>query len=1410
MDTEPSIEGPGPERQTVHVHHHRGRAIVKYTAIGLTAILVLFAALVIWINTDSGRRFVVRQINNLEMASGLDIGVGRIEGSLFGEVVIHERTLGDSNGVFFRAPRAELDLRPLAYLRANHIDIRYLVIPEARLHRLPELEPGDPDAPLLPDLDIDIGRLEIGRLAIDPAVTGQRHLVSLDGRVHIADGRAQVEARAGTIAAPGLAGGDRLALRLDAVPEDDRFDLNLRLDAPGDGFVAGLAGIDQRLNLAVGGEGSWSQWQGRAQARLGGEGLADLRIRARDGRFEVQGPLNPGLIMEGPVQRLAAPHVQLNLIATLAERRADIRLRANSQALAVAAEGLIDLGNNRFGNFRVGTRLLQPGAIAPDLSGRDVRLNLVLDGAFSTPFVGYDLSAATLDMGGTIIENLRATGRATVQSDRILVPISARASRILGLDESIGGLLTNVAINGDLAVNLPHILSDNLRIRSDRVNATAVMAIDLERGNYRFGLQGRIDNYQVEGIGLFDLETNLDVVTEADGFGIRGRFVARSRRIDNQAAAEFLGGPTVVSSNVAMGADGVIRLDTIRLNAPQMRITSGSGTYFPDGRLDFRLAGVSNAYGPLDVRITGTAATPNIQLRAERPGFGIGLRGVEAMVRATGRGWAIQATGQSQYGPFSADVVILTGTGPLTIEINRLTFAGIDFSGRVVQTPAGPFVGTLSMSGQGLNGTVRLSSEGGYQRADVAATANGATIPGDTPILVQRGVVRATAILYPDAPSIVGDVQVAGLRSGDLRVEQARARVNYRGGRGQAQILAEGRSGVPFRVAANALLSPNHIRVAAQGNVNNLPFRLAQPGDIRSANGGWQLAPATIVFPQGNIRLAGRFGNGLVVQSRLDNMDVAIVNAFAPGLGLGGAATGSLDFALPAGAAFPRAEARLNIANFTRTGIAVRSEAVNLAIAGSLVPEGGVAGIVIRRGGAVIGRAQARLQPLGPGAGPWMTRLMAAPLAGGVRYNGPADVLWSLAAVAGHQFRGPIGLAADFSGRVQDPQFSGVVRSNALVYENEEFGTRITNLALNGRFTGSRFEITQLAGRAGEGTVTGSGSVDLSAAAGFPIDIRLNFDNAQLARGDDLGARATGQLAITNGPGRDPLIAGELLVPEARYLVVRQGAAEVAQLQGVRRRGEPVRAPSAAQAETQGVPSIWRLDLRVRAPNRMFVSGMGLESEWSMDLRVNGTSRTPRITGSLDLIRGTFSFSGRRFNLENGDIDFTGSRPPNPTVNIRAVSDIDGVQVAINVSGQADNPQIAFSSTPGLPQDEIVSRILFGNSVGEISAIQAVQLAASLNSLRGGGGGLNPLGALRSAGGIDRLRILGADDTTGRGTAVAAGMYLSNDIYIEIVTDARGFTATQLEIALSRVLSVLSQFGSTGGTNVNVRYSRDY
>jgi translocation and assembly module TamB len=1401
-----------PAARVVPAGRRRAEAVAKWTGIGLLSILLLAGLFLLWLNSGMGRAFVVRQINKLEMASGLQIHVGRIDGSLFSDLTLHDLRLSDPKGRFFTASEAKMGWRPLAYF-GNHIDIRSLEIPRARLYRLPKLRPGNPNQPLLPNIDIDIGRLKVDRIAVDPAVTGYRHLLTLDGSAKIASGRAQVTLAVGAIAGPGLPGGDRITLKLDAVPEQNKLDMGLQVRAPGIGFVASLTGLTQPLNASVNGKGSWANWNGRAVATLGGKAFADLSIGARSGTFTFTGPLQPALMMaDGPVRRLLEPSVQLNLVTTLSNRRADTRLRLSSASVAVGAEGLIDLGRSEFGNLKVAARLSRPGSVLPNLSGRDVQLAMVLNGAFRTPVVAYDLRAAQLGFNGTVVEGLQARGRARVNTDRITIPVSAHARRITGLSPSFGSLLTNVGLDGTINLSGTRLLSDNLRVRSDRLNATVVLVADLAHGTYQAGIQGRVNNYLLEGVGLLDISTDMHVVTARKGFGIRGKVAVKTRRIDNASARGVLEGNATATANVVMDPNGIVHIADLRLSSPGLRITSGGGTYgLSSGAIDFRGTGVSRSYGALAVIVTGTVGKPDIQLRAANPGFGVGLRNVSATIRATAAGYAIHATGDSSYGPFAADLTILSGRGPTTFDISRLTFAGMTFAGRIVQTRAGPFVGTLTMTGSGLNGTVRLAAAGRYQRADIDATANGAQIPGASPILIQRGLIQATIILYPNAPQITGDVQLAGVRSSSFFIAQARARANYQGGRGTAQLFAEGTSGVPFRIGLNAALTPDLIRAAVQGNVNNIPFHLTQPAEIHRVAGTWVLTPTQIVLPQGNVLLAGRYGaGGYELQSRMEGLDISILNAFSPGLGLGGKATGSLDFAEPAGAAFPRAEARLNIAGFTRTGVATRSPLVDLSLLGTLQPGGGSLDAVIRRGGALIGRAQARLQPAGGGS--WMSRLMAGGLTGGIRYNGPAEVLSSLAGLATEQISGPIGVAADFSGRLDTPQLTGIIRAANLTFVDETYGTRITNLAIQGRFTSSTLQIDQLSGHAGRGTVTGQGSVGFASAAGYPIDLRFHMQDAQLARSDAIGATVTGDLAVTNNRASGALISGDLTMPNVRYEIIRQGAAEVVDLAGVRRKGEPLPDPAKQrEAQADQVPSIWKLDLRLHADNQVFISGMGLESEWSANLRIRGTTRTPQLIGRAELVRGTYSFSGQRFDVTRGVINFTGAQPPDPTLDIQASADISDVTVNINVTGTATKPQIAFTSDPSLPQDEVMARILFGGSVSELSAMQVVQIASSLNALRGGGGGLNPLGKLRSATGLSRLRVLGADQSTGRGTALAAGFYLSNKIYIEVITDARGYTATQIELALSKALSLLSQVSSQGGTNnVNLRYRKRY
>ena len=91
-----------------------------------------------------------------------------------------------------------------------------------------------------------------------------------------------------------------------------------------------------------------------------------------------------------------------------------------------------------------------------------------------------------------------------------------------------------------------------------------------------------------------------------------------------------------------------------------------------------------------------------------------------------------------------------------------------------------------------------------------------------------------------------------------------------------------------------------------------------------------------------------------------------------------------------------------------------------------------------------------------------------------------------------------------------------------------------------------------------------------------------------------------------------------------------------------------------------------------------------------------------------------------------------------------------------------------------------------------------------------GGSGLDPINRLRSAIGLDRLRIVGADPALNRGTGVAVGKNIGRKFYVELITDGRGYSATEAEFRVTSWLSLLASVSTIGRESVVAEISRDY
>jgi len=530
-------------------------------------------------------------------------------------------------------------------------------------------------------------------------------------------------------------------------------------------------------------------------------------------------------------------------------------------------------------------------------------------------------------------------------------------------------------------------------------------------------------------------------------------------------------------------------------------------------------------------------------------------------------------------------------------------------------------------------------------------------------------------------------------------------------------------------------------------------------------------------------------------------MPLQLLDMGWPNLGMSGSATGRLDYRWRGDNDAPSGRADLRVRGLSRAGLVLSSKPIDVGLAAVL--SGGKAAMraVAVSDGKTIGRAQARFAPLGPG--PIVAALSNAPMMLQLRYAGPADTLWRLSGVEVFDLSGPVAIGADISGRLVDPVIRGSLKAQNARIESAVTGMVVTGLNASGRFGGSRLVLDSIAGRTPSGgSISGTGSVNFS--GGSPaFDLDFNVQKAQLLDRDDLAATVTGPISIRSG-GRGGRISGQLKLDRGRFTLGKASAASaVPQLQ--------VRHVGRDEEEVIEIAQLapWELDVKVRGGN-LTVRGLGIDSLWRTDLAIGGSVSSPRLTGRADLDRGEYEFAGRSFRLEHGVIRFRGESPVNPLLDIRAEAQVQGLNASVNVRGTGLKPEITFASVPALPQDELLSRILFGTSITNLSAPEAVQLASAIAALQSGSGSLDPINAVRRAVGLDRLRIVPADVATGQKTAISAGKYVGRKLFVEVITDGQGYSATRVEYQVTRWLSVLSSISTIGRTSANVRVSKDY
>ncbi|MGE7369657.1 translocation/assembly module TamB domain-containing protein [Neorhizobium sp. NPDC001467] len=681
----------------------------------------------------------------------------------------------------------------------------------------------------------------------------------------------------------------------------------------------------------------------------------------------------------------------------------------------------------------------------------------------------------------------------------------------------------------------------------------------------------------------------------------------------------------------------------------------------------------------------------------------------------------------------------------------------------------------LAASGTFENGTFRLENGRLSGPSGLALDANGSvSLAGERAIDVTANIASLPASL---AQSFVPGVEAGGQVTGTVAAGGtiAAPAIRYDLQWSNAEIRRQGAAGI----------SGMNLKAAGTFENNTLTLgetRLTGPQGMSLVAGG-------------RVVLGGNAGPVLDVNADIKALPASLANGFLPDLEAGGRITGkvtALSSAAAPGVRFDLAWDDAALKQTRAAGLAPFRITANGRFENNTVTVdtrlSGQSGLAISGSGSV---------------GLAGDRALNLKINGGV----PFALLGAQLSGQGFVLEGKGTIDVTVGGTVAAPLITGSARTSGSRLIDVRRNLALENLNASIDFNRDQATISSAtASLSTGGTVSARGTIGINPAAGLPADLTVTLAKATYVDGQLLSATADGQLTVTGPLLSNAVLGGRLNLSKTSITVPAKLPSSLAQI-NIRQKNAPAdvrRQMAAIQPKGgKGTTSALGLDLVISAPTGIFVRGRGIDAELGGELTVTGTSAAPNVAGGFEMRRGRIIILTKRLDFTEGKITFGGGLIP--VLDMEATTTSQQTTITVNVTGVANDPDISFSSSPALPQDEVLARLVFGQSMSKLSPLQIAQLADAVSQLAGGGSN-SLLETLRANLGVDDLDI--NTDSTGQ-TTVSVGRYLNDRTYLQIEQGGTAGARAVINLDVGRGVKLKAGAGGDGGS-AGVFYEKEY
>jgi outer membrane protein assembly complex protein YaeT len=320
------------------------------------------------------------------------------------------------------------------------------------------------------------------------------------------------------------------------------------------------------------------------------------------------------------------------------------------------------------------------------------------------------------------------------------------------------------------------------------------------------------------------------------------------------------------------------------------------------------------------------------------------------------------------------------------------------------------------------------------------------------------------------------------------------------------------------------------------------------------------------------------------------------------------------------------------------------------------------------------------------------------------------------------------------TGTVANPILSGNVslRDGTLLIDEPRIAAEAVNARID--LNQNRVNLSSLTADVNGGTLTGKGGLAIRGGTIADVDVQLAARDFAFDAPLDLRSLSDSDIRITS-QGDDIVVAGQVTIQESG--LTGDINFDTGLLASITARKQLELTP-------QRNPLVERVlfNVNVDTASPILVDNNLAKAEVTTDLRVVGTPYEPGLLGRLEVAEGGLvTLNERTYEIERGQMTFLEERRIFPSFDLRMNTSVTSYDVTLTVSGEPGNTETTLTSSPPLPEPDIMAMIVTGRTLDQMRGEEYEVAREQVLSYLTGRVGSTIGRSLQQATGLDVVRI---------------------------------------------------------------------